>query len=68
MRTPLELRNDAMQCLRMAEEAKARGHKAALLILAQGWAGLADQLEQMKQREEAGTDGKKKADAAALVN
>jgi hypothetical protein len=62
MRTPVELREDAMQCLRMAEEAKARGHKAALLILAQGWAGLADQMEKMAPANDA-KDPKKKADA-----
>jgi hypothetical protein len=50
-----------MQCLRMAEEAKARGHKAALLILAQGWAGLADQMEKMATAD----DAKKKADVLA---
>jgi hypothetical protein len=61
MRTPVELREDALQCLRMAEEAKARGHKAALLILAQGWAGLADQMEKMAPTDEA----KNKADALA---
>jgi hypothetical protein len=63
MRTPVELRNDAMQCLRQAEEAKARGHKAALLLLAQGWASLADQMEEMKSAE-----ADKKAEAAALTN
>jgi len=66
MRTPLEMRADAMQCLRMAEEAKARGHKAALLLLAQGWAGLADQMERMTPSEEA--RAKKKAETAALAN
>jgi hypothetical protein len=64
MRTPVELRNDAMQCLRMAEEAKARGHKAALLILAQGWAGLADQMEKMTPSESAAS----KTEVPALTN
>jgi hypothetical protein len=64
MRTPVELRNDAMQCLRMAEEAKARGHKAALLILAQGWAGMADQMEKMPPTDEA----EAKTEVPALTN
>ena len=65
MRTPVELREDAMQCLRMAEEAKARGHKAALLLLAQGWAGLADQMERMPPSS---TDPKTSAETPALAN
>ena len=68
MRTPLEMRADALQCLRMAEEAKARSHKAALLLLAQGWAGLADQMEQMTPANDAKKDAKKKGDAPALAN
>ncbi len=46
MRTVEEIRNDALECLRMADEAKARGHKAILLMLAKSWATLADQAEQ----------------------
>jgi hypothetical protein len=45
MRTPLEIRNDALECLRQAGRVPARRHKAVLLILAQGWASLADELE-----------------------
>jgi hypothetical protein len=45
MRTPLEIRNDALDCLRQAELAQARRHKAVLLILAQGWASLAEEME-----------------------
>lgn len=45
MRTPLEIRNDALECLRQADRVPARRHKAVLLILAQGWASLADELE-----------------------
>ena len=49
MRTVEEIRKDALECLRMADEAKARGHKAILLMLAKGWATLADQAEQAKK-------------------
>ncbi len=45
MRTPLEIRNDALDCLRQADRAQARRHKAVLLILAQGWASLAEEME-----------------------
>ncbi len=45
MRTPLELRNDALDCLRQADRAQARRHTAVLLILAQGWASLAEEME-----------------------
>ncbi len=45
MRTPLEIRNDALHCLRQADRAPAPQHKAVLLILAQGWASLADEME-----------------------
>jgi len=45
MRTPLEIRNDALDCLRQADRVQARRHKAVLLILAQGWASLAEEME-----------------------
>ena len=45
MRTPVELRNDAWDCLQRAEQAAGRRDKAILLILAQGWASLADEME-----------------------
>lgn len=48
MRTPLELRNDAWECLRQADQAPAQRDKAMLLIIAQGWASLAEQMEQMR--------------------
>jgi hypothetical protein len=47
MRTPIELRNDAWECLQQAEQAPAQRDKAILLILAQGWASLADELERL---------------------
>jgi hypothetical protein len=48
MRTPIEIRNDAYECLRMAEQASTARHKAVLLLIAQGWASLAEQLELMQ--------------------
>jgi hypothetical protein len=47
MRTPVELRNDAWDCLQRAEHAEERRDKAILLILAQGWASLADEMERL---------------------
>jgi hypothetical protein len=47
MRTPIEIRSDAMECLRLADQAKQQGHKAVLLLLAQGWASLAQELERL---------------------
>lgn len=48
MRTPIEVRNDAYECLRMAEEATAPRHKQVLLLIAQGWASLAEQMEHLQ--------------------
>jgi hypothetical protein len=45
MRTPIEVRNDAMECLRRADQAKSPQHKTILLLMAQGWALLAEQME-----------------------
>lgn len=45
MRSPLELRNDAMDCLRLADEANAPGQKSLFLMMAQAWTMLADQAE-----------------------
>jgi hypothetical protein len=47
MRTPVELRNDAWDCLQRAEQAAGQRDKAILLILAQGWASLADEMERL---------------------
>jgi len=52
MRTPIEIRNDALECLRLADQAKQRGHKAVLLLVAQGWASLAQELERMQGPDE----------------
>ncbi len=47
MRSPLEIRNDAWECLQQAERAPARRDKAILLILAQWWASLATEMERL---------------------
>jgi hypothetical protein len=47
MRTPVELRSDAWDCLQRAEQAQGRRDKAILLLLAQGWASLADEMERL---------------------
>ena len=49
MRSPVDIRNDAMECLRLAEAAKAQQHKALFVTLAQAWALLADQAEQIQE-------------------
>jgi hypothetical protein len=48
-----------MECLRLAEQAKARRHKAVLLGIAQAWVQLADQATNLRAaREDAGDDVK----------
>jgi hypothetical protein len=47
MRSPLELRNDAMDCMRIAEAARARGKKSLYLMMAQAWTRLAEQAEHL---------------------
>ena len=46
MRNAIDCRHEALECLRMAEQAKARQHKALMVTLAQAWAQLAEQTEQ----------------------
>jgi hypothetical protein len=53
MRSPTEIRNDAMDCVRLAEQAKAPGQKSLFLLMAQAWTMLAQQAE----RIEAPADG-----------
>ena len=48
MRTPADIRNDAMECLRLADQATAPKHKALFVTLAQAWAQLAEQAEQLQ--------------------
>jgi hypothetical protein len=45
MRSPLEIRNDAMDCLRLAEETTVPRHKSLFLLMAQAWNMLAQQAE-----------------------
>ena len=66
MRTPIELRNDAWECLQQAEQAPAQRDKAILLILAQGWASLADELERLGLVPDQGEEGTNE-DSAVIV-
>jgi hypothetical protein len=47
MRSPIEIRNDAMDCLRMAEETTVQRHKSLFLLMAQAWNMLAQQAERI---------------------
>jgi hypothetical protein len=47
MRSPIEIRSDAMDCLRVAEQAKGTQRKSMFLLMAQAWAMLAQQAEDM---------------------
>jgi hypothetical protein len=47
MRSPIEIRNDAMDCLRLAEQAKGTQRKSMFLLMAQAWTMLAQQAEDM---------------------
>jgi hypothetical protein len=53
MRSPTEIRNDAMDCVRLAEQANAPQQKSLFLLMAQAWTMLAQQAE----RIEAPADG-----------
>ena len=44
----LELRSDAVECLRLASQVKARRHKALLMDLARAWICVAEHMEQMR--------------------
>lgn len=45
-----------MDCLRLAERAKARRHKAVLLGIAQAWAQLADQATHLQASRDGGAE------------
>lgn len=69
MRTPVEIRNDAWECLQQAEQAEASRDKAILLILAQGWASLAEELERLGiVPDQRGADAASRTDAATPVD
>jgi hypothetical protein len=44
----MELRHDAVECLRLAGEVKARRHKALLMDLARAWICIAEHMEQTR--------------------
>lgn len=60
MRSPTEIRNDAMDCVRLAEQAKAPQQKSLFLLMAQAWTMLAQQAERIEAPADAG-------DAAPIV-
>jgi hypothetical protein len=43
-----ELRTDAVECLRLASQVKARRHKALLMDLARAWICVAEHMEQIR--------------------
>ena len=64
MRSPGELRNDAMDCLRLADEAKAPHQKSLFLMMAQAWNLLAEQAEDIdapKDLDAAGAEPNKQS-------
>ena len=56
MRSPIEIRNDAMDCLRVAEQAKGTQRKSMFLMMAQAWAMLAEQVEGIAAPTDASDD------------
>jgi hypothetical protein len=58
MRSPIEIRNDAMDCLRVAEQAKGTQRKSMFLLMAQAWAMLAQQAETIATPAEDAGDAK----------
>ena len=55
MRSPIELRHDAEDCLRLAEQTKAPRHKSLFLLMAQAWTMLAQQAEGIEAPTGAGS-------------
>ena len=49
MRSPVDFRSEAEQCLRLAEQARARRYKALLVDLAQAWALLEEQASDLRR-------------------
>jgi len=59
MSSTVDFRGQAMECLRLAEQAKARRHKAVLLGIAQAWVQLADQASSLRaSRDPAAAEAK----------
>ncbi len=48
MRSPVNFRNEAAQCLRLAEQTKAPRYRALLMDLAQAWALLEEQARDIR--------------------
>jgi hypothetical protein len=44
----MELRNDAVECLRLASQVNERRHKALLMDLARAWICIAEHVEQVR--------------------
>jgi F420-0:gamma-glutamyl ligase-like protein len=44
----MELRDDAVECLRLASQVKARRHKALLMDLARAWICVAEHMEPLR--------------------
>jgi hypothetical protein len=44
----MELRNDAVECLRLASQVKERRHKALLMDLARAWICIAEHVEHVR--------------------
>jgi hypothetical protein len=61
MRSPIEIRNDAMDCLRVAEQAKGTQRKSMFLLMAQAWAMLAQQAEDIVAPAENADESKQTA-------
>jgi hypothetical protein len=61
MRSPIEIRNDAMDCLRVAEQAKGTQRKSMFLLMAQAWSMLAQQAEDIAAPAESAGESKQTA-------
>jgi len=49
MSSPINFQGDAMECLRMAEQAKGQEERAVLVDLARAWVLLGEQLNHLNQ-------------------
>jgi len=58
MRSPIEIHSDAMDCLRVAEQAKGTQRKSMFFLMAQAWAMLAQQAEDISLPAEDAGDSK----------
>ncbi len=51
MSSPINFQSDAMECLRMAEQAKGQEERAVLVDLARAWVLLGEQLNHWNQED-----------------